>query len=646
MSFNLLFTYSLLSAQCHISTYHIVLLIIMAVLSVVICFLLIPVAIRMAGQLITQVFKYRYILKEHVTDSDDQQVITGYYQHFQITLGIVMCMLGFNVSNVIYQIYLTISVNRKEWGRQYELGVVAGAVTQSFKEGILLFGICLSLQINNYFTRKRFHFRRLCVAILLRMVYIILFKCVSVISSAVITDTMTSLSITLALFCLNGIDVITRVFSVFAFIRMCLIIVNNHIKEFTNHINTRYLDSQRYEDKIKAYKLMRIAAWGTYSLAIFQLIDLLCDISIMPYTLQSIPQDNIVIGLTSAGGVIVTILSILPTVLYSIFLLLLWTFFRHRTRVKYSGYRTMDVDKDQLFADKSLFTNQDNLHHIYYKHKNKVHLISYAVLIISVCFLFTVFLTPLMIERTQEIVTLLPGDYHALGDSQRNCEIINYSFSKDRRIPPNFHGSAEPIDCSEHLKGVNFEKTQMQTVTNIYNFTIYKAIAWIPQNSTIKYFKPPDNGNFTIKDLTVFSSIPCPTPDYISKTYCNFNNNLMSAEGNNYSIQESGIYQILPPFLYEPIGPVLLNISRSMYQTTGEVPFSQFTQNNVITQLDAIVYEYPHIVTVTKEYETKYCELNIVCYFSPIWSILFGIAVFSVCMFVYLLLLYLIHKKR
>ena len=600
----------------------------------------------MAGQLITQVFKYRYILKEHVTDSDDEQVITGYYQHFQVTLGIVLCMLGFNVSNVIYQIYLTTSVIRNEWGRQYQLGVVAGAATQSFQEGILLFGICLSLQVINYFTRKRFYFRTICIAILARMVYVVLLKCVSVISPELITNGEISMYITLALFCLNGIDVLTRVFSVFAFIRMCLLIVNNHIKDFTNHINTRYLDTQRYEDKIKAYKLMKIAAWGTYSLAVFHFLDLLCDIPTMPYSLESFQDYSVVIGLTSAGGVIVTILSILPTILFSIFLLLLWTFFRHRTRVKFSGYRTMDVDKDQLFADESLFTNQDNLHHIYYKHKNRVHLTSYVVMIISVSILFTVFLTPLMIERTQEIVTLQPGDYRVLGDRLRNCEIIDYSFAKDRRIPPIYHAYAGPVDCSEHLKGVKFEKSQMQTVTSIYNFTDYHAVAWMPHNSTIEYFKPPVNGTYSINDLTVLSARLCLTPDYISKLYCTSDNNFMSAEGKKYRIEESGIYEILPPFLFEPTGPVLINISRSMYQTTREVSYSQFTQNNVISQLDAIVYEYPSIVTVTKDYITQYCELNIVCYFSPIWSILFGVAVFVVCMFVHILLLYLIHKKR
>ena len=41
-----------------------------------------------------------------------------------------------------------------------------------------------------------------------------------------------------------------------------IMIVNKHIIEFITDLNTNFLEWQRYEDKIRAFRLMKIAAWG------------------------------------------------------------------------------------------------------------------------------------------------------------------------------------------------------------------------------------------------------------------------------------------------------------------------------------------------------------------------------------------------
>ena len=67
----------LLSANCYFKEYNLV-FIISSVLNSLICILLIPVAIRLAGQLIAQVFKYRYIVNNCIRDcDDDKKVITS-----------------------------------------------------------------------------------------------------------------------------------------------------------------------------------------------------------------------------------------------------------------------------------------------------------------------------------------------------------------------------------------------------------------------------------------------------------------------------------------------------------------------------------------------------------------------------------------
>ena len=218
--------------------------------------------------------------------------------------------------------------------------------------------------------------------------------------------------------------------------RMCIMIVHKRIIEFITDLNTNFLEWQRYEDKIRAFKLMKIAAWGTYSLTIINFLDTLsCVIILLLIQLQITPNSDSNLNITSVsfntslyvslGGLIfISILSILPSILYSIFLVTAWLVFRHRTRVRYFGFRTNDVTREQLIPNEPIFTNQDHLHQTYYKHKNKIHLISYVILIISASSSFSLFLTPLMIQHSRQSITLFPGDYHMFDDSFKDCAYL------------------------------------------------------------------------------------------------------------------------------------------------------------------------------------------------------------------------------
>ena len=235
-------------------------------LNSLLCILLIT--IRLAGQLIAQVFKYRYIVNNCIRDcDDDSKVITAYYQHFQIFLGIVLCVFGFCIFNPIFLIYSSVSVITQEWDRQYLIGYVAGAISQSFQEGIVLFGVTLLLQIANYFKGKKVQLRIITILIIARMGYIFIFQFTQVILHFIDLSSLLQKSpiyliyiYYLTLPMLNAIDTISRVFTIFAFMRMCIMIVHKRIIEFITDLNTDFPERQRYEDKIRAFKLMKIAA--------------------------------------------------------------------------------------------------------------------------------------------------------------------------------------------------------------------------------------------------------------------------------------------------------------------------------------------------------------------------------------------------
>ena len=674
-----------ISSDCTTKEYNPI-FIISSSLNSLLCILLIPVTTRLAGQLIAQVFKYRYIVNNCIRDcDDDSKVITAYYQHFQIFLGIVLCMFGFCIFNPIFLIYSSASVITQEWYRQYLIGYVAGAISQSFQEGIVLFGVTLLLQIANYFKGKKVQLRIITILIIARMGYIFIFQSTQIILQFIDLNSSPKLpyafdsyfinrylifyySIVLPL---NAIDTITRVFTIFAFMRMCIMIVHKRIIEFITDLNTDFLEWQRYEDKIRAFKLMKIAAWGTYSLTIINFLDTLsCVMILLLIELIIIPSSpyhstitqtsfNITLYVSLGGLIFVSVLSILPSILYSIFLVTAWLVFRHRTRVRYSGFRTNDVTREQLIPNEPIFTNQDHLHQTYYKHKNKIHLISYVILIISASSFFSLFLTPLMIQHSRRSITLYPGDYAQSLTvlSFKDCASPSYYFGQNSNPFTYLNPSSENKDCFTNLKGIKFEKPFKQSLTTEYDVSNHfnRIITWIPRNSTVsKYCYYSLNGTVFKHELSVELYFPSETPLYpVGYTSINNNNCIIftntttiNSSQSLFNIETSGMYDIsILDINYYGDTRCIFNITRSIDRIIGDrVPYSHFSQGNNIAELDAIIYEATGDIEVVDYDSYYYCQLNIVCYYNPVWPILFGMSVFLVTVLIQVLLLYCIHR--
>ena len=643
-------------------------LVISSSLNSLLCILLIPVTIRLAGQLIAQVFKYRYIVNNCIRDcDDDSKVITAYYQHFQIFLGIVLCMFGFCIFNSIFLIYSSVSVITQEWDKQYSIGYIAGAISQSFQEGIVLFGVTLLLQIANYFKGKKVQLRIITILIMTRMGYLFIFQLAQVILQlndiSLLLDSYLIIADYMILPILNAIDTITRVFTIFAFMRMCIMIVHKRIIEFITDLNTNFLEWQRYEDKIRAFKLMKIAAWGTYSLTIINFLDTLsCVIILLLIELIIIPSSpyhstlpptlfNITLYVSLGGLIFISILSILPSILYSVFLVTAWLVFRHRTRVRYSGFRTNDVTREQLIPNEPIFTNQDHLHQTYYKHKNKIHLISYVILIISASSLFSLFLTPLMIQHSRQSFTLFPGAYQMFDNIVKDCPLLNFYFgqySNPFTYPSSF---LENKNCSTNLKGIKFEKPFKQSLTTQYNVSLHFSgiiITWIPRNSIIpKYRYYSLNGTVFQEELSIELNLPSDTPYYTvgstNNNYCIIFSNATKINSSQglYNIETSAMYEISINSNYDGC---ILNITRSIDRIIEDrVPYSLFSLGTNIAELDGIIYEATGDIAI---YHSIFdaCHLNIVCYYNPVWPILFGMSVFLVTVLTQVLLLYCIHR--
>ena len=236
-----------------------------------------------------------------------------------------------------------------------------------------------------------------------------------------------------------------------------------------------------------------------------------------------------------------------------------------------------------------------------------------------------------MIQQPREIFGLHPGDYHMFDNiSPNDCAFVNYK------------------DCSTNLKGLKFHKPFKQSLTTQYN--LFNGMpTWIPKNYTVsKYCYHSLNGTVIETDLSVVVLyFPSETPFYGSlcsrlSTELAINSSGLSTElainssQVMYDIKTSGMYHIYESY---DTNLCVLNITRSIDLISDRVPFSHFTHTN-LADLDAIINEP---TTVVDMHDTL-CQFTIVCYYNPVWPILFCIAVFLITLFIQVSLLYCIHR--
>ena len=141
-------------------------------INILISLLMLPINIRLAAQLIMQVFKYRYILKRVAEGDVDTKVMRGYYDHFRVIMCIILFMIGFNVFNIITTVYFLVYFVKSDWGFHPWYIYIAEGLYRAFEDGIILFAATIFYQITCYFQEKKFQFPIVCFFALVRFIYV------------------------------------------------------------------------------------------------------------------------------------------------------------------------------------------------------------------------------------------------------------------------------------------------------------------------------------------------------------------------------------------------------------------------------------------------------------------------------------------
>ena len=341
--------------------------------------------------------------------------------------------------------------------------------------------------------------------------------------------------------------------------------------------------------------------------------------------------------------IVTQLITILPSILYLLFLIILWLYFRNKTKIKYSGYSQNDPKILKLIDEENIdnvvqFTNQDALHHTFYRPKNKIILITYIVIIITASLVFSGFLAPLFSYRWKEIIHLKPGDYYYLKGTElvgRFCPDNQISMEMTEIKDPYYQGKYKSINCSQNsFFGDFIQPQQIHFKNNIYDLNSYNIIdlnhptfqTWIPKNSTyatshsmhliLKTESPCYFAN-NILFVNTFSLERCHTKFTINNQdteeldECHPTNNNTQI---NCTTKYSGMYtpQILPDYYI----PITVNQFGYKINDSTRVPLSRIKGNDF---KDHDILAFPALDKII--YPGLFCKYKVTCFYNPIFSV-------------------------
>ena len=441
---------------------------------------------------------------------------------------------------------------------------------------------------------------------------------------------------------------------IFSFVRVTQRSVTKYINDFINEMNTQYLDREHFVVKVQAGKLFQIAGWGTICVSFMTSFVLILQyvVYFVVIAMQSIIL-TVILNNTTIGTTVLTVIAIiqviiiLPSILYSAFLIILWLYFRYKTKVKYSGYSSDDPIVLKLIhePETDVFSNQDKFHFTYYKHKNRVVITTYVVCVVLVSVTFAAFFTPVLSEKWKWDISLKPEDYHLLNNS-----VVKEGYPDDRfdfTFSQSYHLIYQTdLNCSENIFAgeLLFNKTFNRTYK--YTSDTYSNTVWIPENSAV--------GNYPY--IVIQSQYPC---YYVDPSV---------SQGMHYPVYQLGIdscigaksiqdpYQqnfttcttqrgqlqckILITGMYD-IGNYSFTVQQFGYQIQAQtlIPLNKVTKH--LNKYDVILFKSSENIINVND---AFCKIHGSCLFNPFFRILMPVLILLCSMIALTIGLILIHK--
>ena len=458
----------------------------------------------------------------------------------------------------------------------------------------------------------------------------------------------------------------------FSFIRSTQRVVSKYINEFLNDMNINDLDRQHFVDKVLAGKLFQIAGWGTIVVSFMTSIvyvlqyGVVIAISVMAgptaVSIFSIEFFTVLPPIAVAASTIIQVFSILPSILYCIFLIMLWLYFRDKTKVKYSGYRSNDPEILVRIhrPNNDALSNQDKFHFTYYKRKYTVMYTTYVVCIVVISALFAGFFAPVLENKWEWDISLGPGDYFLLDGSVLKSDCYNNQFEiqvKQISLLYPIPSSLTDLRCKENMfAGESRHNETHYTTTSYYNTT--GNILWLPNNSVSFQNIDPIIYNYTdwTPSILVRSQFPCYFIDSVlymyeySKDSCKGAELIQASDTHTYepdcnytsksgelncTIRYSGVYN----FDYYTSPTITVKKSGTVINESNAISLNKL-RGEQLHKYDIIVFN----ATVNNTDLSIVCSIHATCRFHPAFRILMPVLILLSSMLLLTISLILILK--
>ena len=424
-------------------------------------------------------------------------------------------------------------------------------------------------------------------------------------------------------------------------------------------MNTPYLDREHFVVKVQAGKLLQIAGWGTICVSFLTSFILILQYfvfitgAVVPWYIGLYDSsNNTTISIFISAIVIIQMISILPSILYSAFLITLWLYFRYKTKVKYSGYSSDDpkVLEQVHNPETDMFSNQDKFHFTYYKHKNRVMITTYVVCVVLVSVMFAAFFAPVLSEKWKRDISLKPGDYYLLEHSvlKDGCSDDRFSFTVNQSY--NWYSTEIDLNCSENIFAgeLLFNETFYTTYNYIATGYYDQVLVWLPKNSTLE----------SDPTIAIQSEYPCYYDPYVY--FYTYDNNMVNQLGIDSCIGAKIIQDPYQPNFttcnYTQRGQQHCKIlTTGMYHIDGNITVQQFGYTileHTLTPLNKVKGEQlsNYDVILFNSFENipnipyTFCMVHASCLFNPFFRILMPVLILLCSMIALTIGLVSIHK--
>ena len=576
----------------------------------------------------------------------------------------------------------------------------------AFEEGVILFAVNLFYQFSCFFRGKSFRFGAIIIIASIRIIFVVIqvgfinnigFKNkFPFTENSYLTTPRLDFIILYSIPFTILLDTLLRFPLVFSFIRVAQRIVKTHIEHFKNDLYTQFLDRNHYVDKIRAYKLFQIAGWGTIFVTFFSTLSVLLQF-VLAYVLQASELGfpplfySLMAPLVLLMLFFIQIIAIVPSVLYSAFLIILWLYFRYRTRVKYSGYKMDDPIVVNLVyndanTDNTPTNNLDSLHNTYYKRKNSILITVYVVLILLVSLVFCIFSVPMFTNQWNQIIQMKPGDYYLLESSELKGRLDSCLDKNDISIRVSlneFYRTIYPANSCRNTsifagKFVLPKHTEFKTYTYIYKYKTSHFSSdqfWLPTNSVlISKASTDDNITNLLPLMDVKTELPCYpiiffdgifnddhpgvnwcehlsiSGDFSNTADCHYDNNI-----TNCTILDGGIFNFAFPQAYGYNYNYTSKFSTGDYKAISylsePVTVHQFgyevVESTRVSLHEANIDKYDVILFPSSGNITNLdpiCTIRFSCDFNLAFRILMPVTIFIVSLAMLTLSLFCIHR--